>query len=389
MIEYEVEIAERPLGVRFAHADRGETVVVHLVLENKVGYKLGLLPGDILIAINGKSVLDNSSASALEQFRAQQLPFSASFRRFEDDDDFDSDEEEQSDTDLRSHFQQEDATSIMHHAASLHGHGHHKQSLSQTMRDWSTADVQEWLENYGRTHFDDADRFKPYQKVFAENGVDGKALRQISKERLKQMGVRAQDIQDLFRGIQQLNSIIFAAPNVGQLANQLKEIGDDGGAEDDAEEDGDGGDDEKQGAEEEDNWEAPFLPYMYDAPTIKLSEKSRVEVYSARVVSPYKKKAFALYELEVAEGKDEWLLSKRYSEFYKLYEAIKKMGVKTKLNFPKKGIFYKSTDKQVMEDRKKKLTEYLNELLKEHPKARDSKELSDFLSPSRTFVVDE
>ncbi len=47
MIEYEVEIGERPLGVRFAHADRGETVVVHLVLENKVGHKLGLLPGDI------------------------------------------------------------------------------------------------------------------------------------------------------------------------------------------------------------------------------------------------------------------------------------------------------------------------------------------------------
>merc|ERR1712013_106180 len=163
---------------------------------------------------------------------------------------------------------------------------------------------------------------------------------------------------------------------MGQLASQLKEIGD-GGAEEAAEE------------EEEDNWEAPFLPYMYDAPQIKLSSKSRVEVYSARVVSPYKKKAFALYELEVAEGKDEWLLSKRYSEFYKLYEAIKKLGVKTKLNFPKKGIFYKSTDKQVMEDRKKQLTQYLNELLQLHPKATDSKVLSDFLSPSRTFVVDE
>ena len=45
MIEYEVGIEERPLGVRFAHADRGETVVEHLVLENKVGHKLGLLPG--------------------------------------------------------------------------------------------------------------------------------------------------------------------------------------------------------------------------------------------------------------------------------------------------------------------------------------------------------
>eukprot|EP01083_Nonionella_stella_P276634 940006_1 len=89
MIEYEVEIGERPLGVRFAHADRGETVVVYLVLENKVGHRLGLLPGDILIAINGKSVLDISSSEALELFRGQKVPFKASFRRFYDDDDFD------------------------------------------------------------------------------------------------------------------------------------------------------------------------------------------------------------------------------------------------------------------------------------------------------------
>eukprot|EP00488_Nonionellina_sp_1-RS-2012_P001941 TRINITY_DN3397_c0_g1_i1.p1 TRINITY_DN3397_c0_g1~~TRINITY_DN3397_c0_g1_i1.p1 ORF type:complete len:129 (+),score=29.48 TRINITY_DN3397_c0_g1_i1:266-652(+) len=128
---------------------------------------------------------------------------------------------------------------------------------------------------------------------------------------------------------------------------------------------------------------------MYDAPQITLSTNTTVKVYSARVVSPYKKKGFALYEIEVCEGKEEWLLSKRYSEFYKLYEQMKKLGVKTKINFPKKGIFYKSTDKQVMEDRKIKLTEYLNEVLKAHAKGRDSKQLSDFLSPSRTFVVDE
>ena len=42
MKEFTVTISSRPLGVRFAHADRGETVVVHLVLENKLGDKLGL-----------------------------------------------------------------------------------------------------------------------------------------------------------------------------------------------------------------------------------------------------------------------------------------------------------------------------------------------------------
>lgn len=129
---------------------------------------------------------------------------------------------------------------------------------------------------------------------------------------------------------------------------------------------------------------------MYDAPQIKLSEKTVVKVYTARVVAPFKKRPFALYELEVNEGKEEWLLSKRYSEFYRLFEAMKKLGVQNVTNkFPKKGLFKKSVDKQVMEDRKKKLTLYLNELLELHSEARNSKELSDFLSPSRTFVVDE
>eukprot|EP01083_Nonionella_stella_P230845 815680_1 len=361
MIEYEVEIGERPLGVRFAHADRGETVVVHLVLENKVGHKLGLLPGDILIAINGKSVLDISSSEALELFRGQQLPFKASFRRFEDDDDFDSDEEEQSDTDLQSQFMQEDVNSIMHQ---LSTQPKHQKQQSITMKDWTSDDVNEWLANYGKSISNNQNRFIKYQKLFTQNNIDGKALRQITKQQLNEMGVDQSDIQDLYRGIQQLNSIIFQAPNISQLASQLKEVEDDENKEEENE--------NKEEEEEEDNWEAPFLPYMYDAPQVTLSGNTTVKVYSARVVSPYKKKAFALYEIEVIEGKDEWLLSKRYSEFYKLYEQMKKLGVKTKINFPKKGIFYKSTDKQVMEDRKKKLTEYLNELLKDHQKARNS-----------------
>lgn len=375
------------MGVRFAHADRGETVVVHLVLENKVGHKLGLLPGDILIAINGESVLEKSSSEALELFRGQELPFKASFRRFEDDDDFDSDEEENSDTDLQSHFMQEDVNSIMHQLASQ---PKHNRTESKTMKDWSSEEVVEWLRNYGRSNFNDEQRFGKYSKLFTQQKVDGKALRAITKEELLKIGVGEQDVQDLYRGIQQLQSIIFAAPNAGQLASQLKELED---GDEDHEEDEKAKEKQQQNNneenEEQDNWEAPFLPYMYDAPQVELTEKTSVKVYSARVVAPYKKKAFALYEIEVCEGKDEWLLSKRYSEFYKLYEQMKKLGIKTKLNFPKKGVFYKSTDKQVMEDRKKKLTQYLNELLKDHAKARSSQALKDFLSPSRTFVVDE
>jgi len=269
---------------------------------------------------------------------------------------------------------QEDVNSIMHQ---LSTQPKHQKRASITVKDWNSEDVLEWLLNFGKSNFNDAQRFAKYQQLFTEYNIDGAKLRQINKQQLKEMGVDEKDIQDLYRGIQQLNSIIFAVPNNGGLGNALKEVEDEND------------NDNKQDDEEEDNWEAPFLPYMYDAPQVKLSEKTSVKVYSSRVVSPYKKKAFALYEIEVMEGKDEWLLSKRYSEFYKLYEQMKKLGVKTKFIFPKKGIFYKSTDKQVMEDRKKKLTQYLNELLTDHELARNSKQLSDFLSPSRTFVVDE
>jgi len=58
-------------------------LITTLVLKNKPAHKLGILPGDLLIALNGKSVR-GSSHNALEMFRTLPLPFSASFRRFVD-----------------------------------------------------------------------------------------------------------------------------------------------------------------------------------------------------------------------------------------------------------------------------------------------------------------
>ncbi len=109
MLEFTVDISSRPLGVRFAHADRGETVVVHLVLEGKVGDKLGLQPGDILTAVNDTSLLDKPSSDALNMFRSQQLPFKATFRRFEEDDDL-SDDESQSE---QTAFMRDEASHLL------------------------------------------------------------------------------------------------------------------------------------------------------------------------------------------------------------------------------------------------------------------------------------
>ncbi len=105
-------------------------------------------------------MLDISSSEALELFRGQQLPFKASFRRFEDDDDFDSDEEEQSDTDLQSQIMQEDVNSIMHQ---LSTQPKHQKQQSITMKDWTSDDVNEWLVNYGKSISNNQDRFRKYQ----------------------------------------------------------------------------------------------------------------------------------------------------------------------------------------------------------------------------------
>jgi hypothetical protein len=383
MIEFEVEIKARPLGVRFAHADHGETVVVHLVLEGKVGHQLGLLPGDILIGVNGGDCQNLKSSQALDLFRRQVLPFKATFRRFEDDDEFDDDEEEGSVD--GSQFQHEEAASLMH---ALRVNTMHQKTKSIQLSAWSSEEVLQWLVNYGETEFDDGDRYKKYLKFFRDNKIDGNKLRKLDRVGLAQMGCSEQHCQELFMAIQQLNRIYVG---IGPQELQQQQQQQQQNKKKPSEEPQDDNDDDDKEDDDEPDWEAPFLPYMYDAPQIQLSPKSVVDVYTARVVRPYKRQPFALYELEVKDGNgNEWLLSKRYSEFFRLYSAMKRLGIHTKVKFPKKGMFgNNSTDKKVIEDRKRSLTEYLNELVKKFPKARSSKELNEFLSPTRTFVVDE
>merc|ERR1719295_730757 len=104
MFEFQVAFAaaERVI-VSFTHVDDGETVVIEhsnpYAGSQHLGLLRGLLPGDLLVAINGKSVPDFSSA--FDMFRAHcfvvgdprsflvtkvEESFSASFRRLEDGD---------------------------------------------------------------------------------------------------------------------------------------------------------------------------------------------------------------------------------------------------------------------------------------------------------------
>jgi len=214
MIEYEVEINGRPLGVRFAHADHGETVVVHLVLEGKIGHQLGLLPGDILIAVNGQSVLNLPSSEALEIFRKQEIPYKATFRRFEDDDEFEDDENEEHSIN-NSEFQREEMAYLMH-GLSVNT-PMHKKNKSIQISDWSVEDVQDWLVNYGKSEYDDENRYSKYLKYFQTNQIDGNILRSLDKIQLSQMGINDQHCNELFLAIQQLNRI-YVGINPQQLA---------------------------------------------------------------------------------------------------------------------------------------------------------------------------
>ncbi|ETO22150.1 hypothetical protein RFI_15053, partial [Reticulomyxa filosa] len=121
MRDFEVEISERPLGVKFAHADHGETVVVHLVLEGRLGAKLGLEPGDVLMAVNGVPLANKSSAQALDEFRSQAIPYKATFRRFDENDEYDN-EEEHSESDKAMHQREE----VNHLLAGLQVNPHYK-----------------------------------------------------------------------------------------------------------------------------------------------------------------------------------------------------------------------------------------------------------------------
>ena len=254
MLEFVVEIESRPLGVRFAHADRGETVLVHLVLENKLGHKLGLLPGDILIAVNNKSVLDIKSTEALNLFRQTQCPFNASFRRFDDDDEFDDDDDDElndtnnndtnnndnnddnpnnndtnndnnNETDNKvddsnvnvktkkltaeTEYQREQARQLQYNIETQVPKSvlKHKRQVSITLNTWKSDDVQEWLLNIG-----DEQEFKKYIKIFNDNNIDGKKLNGMNKTDLENIGIQPNDVQKLYNEIQKSNKIFINPP---------------------------------------------------------------------------------------------------------------------------------------------------------------------------------
>jgi len=77
--EFTVKITERPTGIRFGHEDEGQTLVVHSVTRGKLGERVGIRPGDIVLGINNESITE--SETALQLYRTVDLPLELSILR--------------------------------------------------------------------------------------------------------------------------------------------------------------------------------------------------------------------------------------------------------------------------------------------------------------------
>ena len=67
MTEFTINITKRPLGIQLTSFDQN-VVGVDQVLPNSVADKLGLLAGDILIAINNECILDTKASTVVDTF---------------------------------------------------------------------------------------------------------------------------------------------------------------------------------------------------------------------------------------------------------------------------------------------------------------------------------
>ena len=90
MNQVQVEINQRPFGVRFGSSD----ALIHSVQSQSVAWSVGLAIGDKLVAIKGNDVTGMKASAAISLFRREPLPFTATFLTaaqgvdVDDDDDY-------------------------------------------------------------------------------------------------------------------------------------------------------------------------------------------------------------------------------------------------------------------------------------------------------------
>ncbi|KAG9478873.1 hypothetical protein GDO78_012503 [Eleutherodactylus coqui] len=90
-----------------------------------------------------------------------------------------------------------------------------------------------------------------------------------------------------------------------------------------------------------------------------------------------KKKRFTVYKVLVSVGRNEWFVFRRYAEFDKLYNTLKKQFPTINLKIPAKRIFGDNFDPEFIQQRRAGLNEFIQNLLR-HAELRSHAKSSDF-----------
>nr|6EDX_A Chain A, Serine/threonine-protein kinase Sgk3 [Homo sapiens] len=88
-----------------------------------------------------------------------------------------------------------------------------------------------------------------------------------------------------------------------------------------------------------------------------------------------KKKRFTVYKVLVSVGRSEWFVFRRYAEFDKLYNTLKKQFPAMALKIPAKRIFGDNFDPDFIKQRRAGLNEFIQNLVRypelyNHPDVR-------------------
>ncbi|RXM98306.1 Serine/threonine-protein kinase Sgk3 [Acipenser ruthenus] len=91
-----------------------------------------------------------------------------------------------------------------------------------------------------------------------------------------------------------------------------------------------------------------------------------------------KKKRYTVYKVMVSVGRHEWFVFRRYAEFDKLYNALKKQFPNINLKLPAKRIFGDNFDPEFIKQRRSGLNEFIQNLVT-HPQLSNHPDVRAFL----------
>ncbi|XP_029447275.1 serine/threonine-protein kinase Sgk3 isoform X3 [Rhinatrema bivittatum] len=95
-----------------------------------------------------------------------------------------------------------------------------------------------------------------------------------------------------------------------------------------------------------------------------------------------KRKRFTVYKVIVTMGRNEWFVFRRYAEFDKLYNTLRKQFPSTNLKIPAKRIFGDNFDPDFIQQRREGLNDFIQNLLR-HPELCNHPDVKAFLQMDR------